>query len=86
MQGLTAPAVESVEIEDGAETQVAADNFIKRPIEFVTNIFSSVMRPIEDSDSIEAGSGTIPRSAASTPGRNFFSRWMKFLPLCRYMP
>lgn len=80
LEGLTSP--ESVTASDtSADVAVATDAYIKRPIDFVLNIFRAHLRPVstraEDERSVPGGSFEIPRSAASVPGKNFFARWFK---------
>ncbi len=79
-EGLTAP--ESVKVGGtSADVSVDSDPFIKRPIDFVLNIFRSLLRPYVESSSddfgVPAGSVAIPKTAASVPGKNFFARWLK---------
>jgi len=80
LEGLTAPPAVTTQGED-TSVLVDQDNFIKRPIEFVTNIFAALTRPISNNENdvftVSAESPSVPRSAASVPGRNFFARWMK---------
>ncbi len=80
LEGLTAPPVVKTSGED-ADVTIDNDNFIKRPIEFVTNVLAALTRPITEVETevfdVAADSPAVPRSAASIPGRNFFARWMK---------
>ena len=80
MEGLTEPPAVTSN-ETSAATEVDADNFIKRPIDFVLNVFQALLKPIstelEDERMVEAGSKYLPRSASSIPGKNFFARWLK---------
>jgi len=86
MEGLTSPPSETIGGEDDAEGTSAAvsvdtDNFIKRPIDFVLNIFQSLLKPVSqelaDERMVDAHSKSLPRSASSIPGKNFFARWLK---------
>ena len=60
------------------------ENMIRRPIDFIQNLFRTVLLPIavhsnddlETLRSVEAGSGTLPPHASSAPNKNFFSRWI----------
>ncbi|RKX27324.1 MAG: hypothetical protein DRP45_01345 [Candidatus Zixiibacteriota bacterium] len=66
---------------DPQGSTVPSDDFIKRPIDFVTNVFRAVLLPIDNSpESIASPNATtqdghIPRDAAAVPGKNFFARW-----------
>lgn len=80
LEGLTTP--EAVTTSDtSAESTASADNFIKRPIDFVLNIFRAHLWPVTDNPdedrSVVADSDKLPQSAASVPGKNFFARWFK---------
>lgn len=58
--------------------QVSPDDFVKRPVDFVLNIFRSILAvPKEGEDQQVMESGYLPTSAASCPGKNFFARWFK---------
>jgi len=79
-EGLTTPAVQ--ESNTTSETiSVDSDAFIKRPIDFVTNIFRALLATPspneEDEVYVDARSGHVPRSSVSVPGKNFFARWLK---------
>jgi len=50
-----------------------ADEFIKRPTDFVTNIFRALLWPV--GEQTELG-GQLPPAATSIPGKNFFARWL----------
>ena len=79
-EGLTTPVVtkSSTTSED---ITVDADAFIKRPIDFVTNIFRALLSVpssnTEDVTRVDVNSNTVPQSAVSAPGKNFFARWLK---------
>lgn len=64
-----------------ATAGTSADNFIKRPIDFVLNIFRAHLRPVSerpgDETTVPPGSYELPRSASSVPGKSFFARWFK---------
>jgi hypothetical protein len=63
-------------------------NPIKRPIEFVLNVFRALLSEIStsntdvpevvagDNNSISNFEVKLPKTAASVPGRNFFGRWL----------
>jgi len=79
LEGLTAP--QKVKSEgSSAESEVDVDGFIKRPIDFVTNIFRALQYPIsdaaEDKRSVAFGSEKLPRSASTVVSKNFFARWL----------
>ena len=80
LEGLTSPSTEQIETTGTGIADVDVDdNFIKRPIDFVANIFRALLRPIsEEGDfTVDGDSDQIPRAASSVPGKNFFARWMK---------
>jgi hypothetical protein len=79
LEGLTSPSSVQVDSPGTGDTQATADNFIKRPIDFVTNIFRALLRPVasEGDFDVDADSEFLPRGATSVPGKNFFARWMK---------
>jgi len=54
------------QIEDTVEIS-AGSKFIKTPLEFVINIFRSLLLPVGDG---------IPMTAVSAPGKNFYARWL----------
>lgn len=78
-EGLTSPQTVQEEGTSATAT-VDVDSYIKRPIDFVTNIFRALLRPISteptDEFMVDAGSEALPRSACSVPGKNFFARWL----------
>jgi hypothetical protein len=81
-EGLTSPSsVSTTGTKEQASQSISVDPFIKRPIDFVLNIFRSlqykVSDKVEDETMVDAGSQSLPRSAASVPGKNFFARWLK---------
>jgi len=51
-------------------------DFIKRPIDFVLNIFRTILAPYKPG-ATTAADGYLPEAAASCPGKNFFLRWLK---------
>lgn len=62
--------------QEGAPT--STNDFIKRPIDFVLNVFRAVLSPVDsDNPDPEATSkdGYVPMDAVSVPGKNFFARW-----------
>jgi hypothetical protein len=64
--------------QEGATTP--SDDFIKRPIDFVINVFRSILLPIDNSEdnvdpTVTTQEGHVPLDAAAVPGKNFFSRW-----------
>jgi hypothetical protein len=80
LEGLTTPP--SVMAADtSAESTVDVDNFIKRPIDFILNIFRAHLWPVTDNPEEEravvADEDKLPLSAASVSGKNFFARWFK---------
>lgn len=60
----------------------ASDDFIKRPIDFVLNVFRAILWPVDTSDESDASpdattqDGHLPRDATSVTGKNFYARWM----------
>jgi len=62
-------------------TEESSDDFIKRPIDFVLNVFRSILLPVdvsegsETSPDISTQADHLPRDATSVPGKNFFARW-----------
>jgi len=79
LEGLTSPSSVSVDSPGSGGTTATSDNFIKRPIDFVTNIFRALLRPVASTgdDMVDGDSDYIPRGASSVPGKNFFARWLK---------
>ncbi len=79
-EGLTAPAVVKSS-STSEDITVDADAYIKRPIDFVTNIFRALLAvpsPEEgDATRVDPDSSYVPQSAVSAPGKNFFARWLK---------
>jgi len=65
LEGLTQPQTTGI------------DAFIKRPVDLVLNIFRSLLSDTESVQSPTTTTVTIPASATSIPGKNFFARWMK---------
>lgn len=83
LEGLTAPNTVESSVKDFSDIPLeieAGNNLIKTPLEFVVNIFRSLLRPVSGDSNLttetSSNSETIPRSAASVPGKNFFARWM----------
>jgi hypothetical protein len=77
LEGLTSPeSTKAPESELGESA--ATDNFIKRPIEFVLNLFRALMWKIDptNDETISPETESLPRRATSVPGKNFFARWM----------
>ncbi len=77
-EGLTNPIrTKNAEGED----QIDSSAFIKRPIDFVLNIFRALLAepsPEEhDVSYVDPESEYVPKSATSVPGKNFFARWLK---------
>jgi len=60
--------------------QIPSDDFIKRPIDFILNLFKSVLSPVDfDPPAMnprDAREGYVPQDATAVPGKNFFARWM----------
>jgi hypothetical protein len=84
MEGLTT-AIELPE-ESLDESSDATKGFIKRPIDFVTNIFRAILSPVADTTQPYSSPndclfveepGKLPSGAATVPSKNFFARWMK---------
>lgn len=50
---------------------------IKRPVEFVMNVFKALLAAVEGSENIPDGATVVPASATSVPGKNFFARWLQ---------
>lgn len=50
--------------------------FIKRPIDFVLNVFKALTAPYSTDPSTPPPQGTLPPTAVGCPGRNFFGRWL----------
>jgi len=79
-EGLTTPAVQESSGTGGTET-VNVDAYIKRPIDFVINIFRALLSvpspDVADQVRVDVGSGYVPQTATSVPGKNFFARWLK---------
>ena len=80
LEGLTSTSTVTSDATSAA-VEVDADNFIKRPIDFVLNIFRSLLtavsQEVADETMVSKGSKVLPRSASSVPGKNFFARWLK---------
>ena len=79
-EGLTAPAVQTDKgTSEGSAVDV--DAYIKRPIDFVTNIFRALLAVASpnaaDQVSVDKDSKYVPKTATSVPGKNFFARWLK---------
>lgn len=77
LEGLTSPeSTKATESELGEEVDV--DNFIKRPIEFVLNLFRALMwkMDLESDQTVSPETESLSRRATSVPGKNFFARWM----------
>jgi len=85
----SAPTLEELRQRTLTKTSTAGSKFIKTPVEFVVNIFRSILRPMttvsssatgaaatDAAASVPAGSKELPRSATSVPGKNFFARWL----------
>jgi len=53
-------------------------DLIKRPTDFVTNIFRALLWPV--GEETELG-GQLPAEATAIPGKNFFARWLN---MCRF--
>jgi hypothetical protein len=66
---------------EGLTNSTGEDQFIKRPIDFVWNIFKAFLLPVatgkEDPTATEPNTNTLAPTAASAPGKNFYSRWLK---------
>lgn len=77
LEGLITPPPDQDAPSDTAGT-VDPNNYIKRPIDLVLNLFRALRRPIdtEQDDPAVADTGKLPRAATSVPGKNFFSRWL----------
>jgi hypothetical protein len=66
---------------EGADADATADlvndeDFIRAPIEFVTNVFKSLIAYIQPNSPVTNKDGRLPASATSVMGRNFFGRWI----------
>lgn len=62
---------------EGLTQNEGPDQYIKRPIEFVLNVFRALLRPVQEGTDSEGSTTELPPAAASVPGKNFFARWMK---------
>lgn len=49
---------------------------VKRPIEFVLNVFRTLLAPVSESASTD-GTVTVPPASVTAPGRNFYNRWLQ---------
>jgi len=80
IEGLTSPSSVEVDSPGGETVNASTDNYIKRPIDFVTNIFRALLRPVDtvkkDPYSVDASSEFIPQASSAVPGKNFFARWL----------
>jgi hypothetical protein len=79
MEGLTTPIDLPEETLDEGED--AAKGYIKRPIDFVANIFRALLSPVTENESSDIMAiqekGKLPVGAATAPSKNFFARWLK---------
>lgn len=78
-EGLTTPIDLPEETLD--ESADAAKGYIKRPIDFVTNVFRALLSEITEEPNIDdpmaiGEEGKLPIGAATAPSKNFFARWM----------
>lgn len=80
LEGLTEAAKEFAS-GTSAASELPVDKFIKRPIDFVYNLFRSILSEVDvtsdDPTISEVGSGKLPPTAVSSPGKNFYARWFK---------
>jgi hypothetical protein len=75
LEGLTTP----IDLPE-ADPENADQGFIKRPVDFVLNVFRALLSEVKTDTSdpyITDTTGTIPSGLATAPGKNFFARWMK---------
>lgn len=76
MEGLTTPI--DLPLEEGDAT--TDQGFIKRPIDFVLNVFRSLLSEVNTASAdpyITTVPATVPSGFATASGKNFFARWMK---------
>lgn len=78
MEGLTTPInLPEETLDTGAD---AAKGYIKRPIDFVTNIFRALLSPVTETPQSDLmyvnEQGKLPVGAATAPSKNFFARWL----------
>jgi hypothetical protein len=82
LEGLISPS--TVDSSGGTVTQQldaridAKDNqaYIKRPIDFVLNIFRALLWPVGTDEELDPSARKLPKEATSIPGKNFFGRWL----------
>lgn len=76
-EGLTTP----IDLPTDAGSQGQADQgFIKRPVDFVLNVFRAILGEVNTDSAqpfITDKPNTIPPGFATAPGKNFFARWFK---------
>ena len=61
---------------DPSEAIVDTNEFIRAPIEFITNIFKALTAYIHPGATFTDKDGRVPADSTSVMGRNFFGRWM----------
>jgi hypothetical protein len=78
MEGLTTPI--PLGSADTATGTSQGGGYITRPIDFVANIFRSLLSEVQEGSAnplVAQTPGTLPDGVATAPGKNFFARWMK---------
>lgn len=79
MQGLIPRRRNATDLKGDTEN-VATEDFIKTPYQFIRNIFKAMLCDLDgdnaDPNATSDPENKIPQSAASAPGRNFFARYM----------
>lgn len=76
-EGLVQPPPEAADTATATNAD-AKTQFIRRPIDFVLNVFRALRRPVdmEAKTYAEVKPGYVAKDASGNPGKNFFSRWM----------
>lgn len=73
MEGLTS----KIDLPASGVEESGTEGFLKRPIDFVLNIFRALLSPVNTTSSTLGTDGTIPTQAVTAPSKNFFARWLK---------
>lgn len=76
-EGLTTPI--NLPTDPGSSASADA-GFIKRPVDFVLNVFRAILSEVntESKDPLMTDQpATVPPGFATAPGKNFFARWFK---------